>query len=130
MPDAAGAMILFRHFNSLLGSLSFYLDNDNIVQGTWVAREVKTRRFDTGLKLPEGQWYQVSICYDFRILRFRINDQSLDFPFNRRAYAFKPAIFGGHSKYEFKVPQNIPFFKGKLLRLCIKHYVGHGEQEQ
>ena len=69
-----------------------------------------------------GEWNEIVASYDFREFAFRVNGQEMRFPWSGRAWAFKPAIFGGHDKTELGCGKGKPsYFKGLLRRLDIEH---------
>ena len=93
----------------------------------WAARELgdpknSTGRFDTGLDVVEGEWNDLEVSYDFRRLTFRLGGREKSFPYDRRAYVFRPSVFGGHNVTADIAPRGpLHFFKGDLRMLKIRH---------
>ena len=120
--DPAKPMTLFRHFSWIRGSLSLFIREGELF-ATWGDRDLtREPKFTTGLKVNNGEWNEIFVSYDFRELVFRVNGVARRLPWEGRAYAFKPAIFGGHDKVELgtgKVPPG--YFRGLLRRFTIHH---------
>ena len=115
-------MVLFRHFNYFLGSLSLFI-RDGRLYACWGEKNLRNFKFTTSLPVRNGAWNRIEVKYDFSRLAFTVNGKSEIIPFRGRAYAFKSAIFGGHDKREY-APDDEPlvFFKGDLRKLAIRHY--------
>ena len=121
-PDSCEqTMVLFRHFNYILGSISLFL-RDGKLYATFGDKRVFNHKFDTALPVPSGKWSSITVSYDLHHLTFTVNRHVKRFPFSARAYSFKPAIFGGHTKNEFAPPGPLAFYKGDLRALRIRHY--------
>lgn len=121
-PEFSGkTMVLFRHFNYFLGSMSLFIQ-DGKLYSTWGEKSLKNYNFPTGLAVKNNEWNHIEINYDFHKLTFTVNGKSKSFPFTGRAYAFKSAIFGGHDKAEYAPDELLGFFKGDLRKLAIRHY--------
>ncbi len=121
-PELSGkTMVLFRHFNYFLGSMSLFI-RDGQLYATWGEKSLKNYNFETKLAVKSGEWNRVAVRYDFNNLTFTVNGQSKSFPFTGRAYAFKSAVFGGHDKAEYAPDEPLTFFKGDLRELSIRHY--------
>lgn len=120
--DAKRPMTLFRHFCWIRGSLSLFI-RDGELFARWGDKDLsKEPGFRTGLKVMNGEWNEIVASYDFREFAFRVNGQEMRFPWSGRAWAFKPAIFGGHDKAELGCGKGKPsYFKGLLRRLDIEH---------
>ena len=114
-------MVLFRHFNHFLGSLSLFI-RDGRLYACWGEKNLQNFKFATSLPVRNGEWNRIEVKYDFSRLTFTVNGKSESFPFRGRAYAFKSAIFGGHDKQEFAPEGPLFFFKGDLRKLRIRHY--------
>ena len=114
-------MVLFRHFNHFLGSLSLFI-RDGRLYACWGEKNLQNFSFATSLPVKNGEWNRIEVKYDFSRLTFTVNGKSESIPFRGRAYAFKSAIFGGHDKREFAPDGPLVFFKGDLRRLSIRHY--------
>ena len=120
--DERSAMVLFRHANWIRGSIALYLVNGELV-ARWGDRDLSREpTFKTGLKVKDGAWNSISVSYDFTRFVFAVNGQRHEVPWVGRAWAFKPAIFGGHDKTEL-APSNVKlrYFRGLLRKLEIRH---------
>ena len=117
---------LFRHAGLWRGSLQLFLVKKRLY-AMWAARELgdpknSTGRFDTGLDVVEGEWNDLEVTYDFRKLTFRLGGREKSFPYDRRAYVFRPSVFGGHNVTADIAPRGpLHFFKGGLRKLKIRH---------
>lgn len=121
-PEFSGkTMVLFRHFNYFLGSLSLFIRSGKLY-AVWGEKNLKSYKFATGLAVTNGAWNDIEVKYDFRQLTFTVNGKSESFPFSGRAFAFKSAVFGGHDKVEYAPDEPLVFFKGDLRNLAISHY--------
>ena len=121
-PDCADrTMVLFRHFNYFLGSLSLFI-RDGRLYACWGEKNLRNFKFATSLPVRNGAWNRIEVKYDFSRLAFTVNGKSEIIPFRGRAYAFKSAIFGGHDKREYAPDEPLVFFKGDLRKLAIRHY--------
>lgn len=71
---------------------------------------------DTGLKVDTGKWNKIKVSYDLQKFVFSVNGKkSKAFEFSRKAYTFKPFIFGGNTG------KTDNYFKGGLRALKITH---------
>jgi len=114
-------MVLFRHFDRWLGSVSAYLKYDRLYFA-FGDRELKTHTFATNLTVTPGKWNEVIISYDCQHITFLVNGKSRSFPLTARALYFKPFIFGGQDKIEFGIDRKMTYFHGDLKELIIKHF--------
>ena len=123
-PDAAeNPYVLFRHFSSILGSVSVYVKFDRLYV-SFTDRQLLTHNFASGFTVEPGKWSNIRISYDLHNLTIKVNGQERSFPFEgERALYFKPAVFGGHTKAEFGLPENAGYFKGALRALSIDHNI-------
>ena len=115
-------MTLFRHFGRIRGSLSLFIENGKLV-ATWGDKNLSREPcFRTDLDVSNGTWNKISVGYDFAKLTFTVNGQTRTFPWNGRAWAFKPSIFGGHDKAELAPRGKKPcYFKGLLRKIVLRH---------
>ena len=114
-------MVLFRHFDRWLGSVSAYLKYDRLYFA-FGDRDLKTHTFATNLTVVPGKWNEVEITYDCKNITFTVNGKSRSFPLSARALYFKPFIFGGHDKIEFGIDRKMTYYHGDLKKLTIKHF--------
>ena len=123
-PDIGNSrnMVLFRHFGRLRGSLSLFVREGKLF-ATWGSKDLKHDGvFETGLEVRDGEWNAISVSYDFNRIVFRVDGREKALPWRGRAYAFMPAVFGGHDALELTGGRDRPsWFKGLLRHLAIKH---------
>lgn len=113
--------VLFRHYDSILGSVTLYVRYDRL-NFAIAGRDLKADSFSTGLALEPGKWSQVEVSYDLHQLRFKVNGQERVFPLEAKlALYFKPSVFGGNVKQEFGLPAGTGMFRGKLRSFSIHH---------
>ena len=124
-PELAGVrqMTLFRHFDSVRGSLSLFV-RDGQLFATWGDKNLSREpKFETGLEVKDGEWNKISVRYDFNEFVFRVNGVEKRMPWQGRAWSFKPSVFGGHNKAELSGSSEKPvYFKGLLRNLAIRHW--------
>ena len=119
-------MVLFRHSALWRASLCLFIRNGKLY-AMWGDRDLQdpehsTARFDTGLDVANDAWNALEVSYDFHNIVFRVNDREKSYPFDRRGYAFRPAIFGGHIVTADIAPsRKLVWFKGDLRALGIHH---------
>ena len=115
--------VLFRHFSSILGSITVYVKFDRLYV-SFTDRQLQTHNFASGVTVVPGKWSDIQIRYDLHFLTIKVNGQERFYPFEGgRALYFKPAVFGGHTKAEFGLPENAGYFKGALRALSIDHNI-------
>jgi hypothetical protein len=113
--------VLFRHFGSILGSVTVYTKFDRICFA-FGDRQLKTHNISTALDLPPNQWSDVEISYDQKNVTMKVNGKVKSYPLpGAQALYFRPGIFGGHTKAEFGLPAGAKMFKGKLRAISIYH---------
>jgi len=122
MNETEKPQVLFRHFSDILGSISLYAKGGKLCAG-YGDRALKTTRFQTDLDLPVNTWTKVKVTYDLKELMFEVDGKQYMQEFSGRPVFFQPAVFGGHTKKEFGIDEDMQFFKGKLKNISIKHYV-------
>ena len=119
-------MVLFRHSAQWRASICLFIC-DGRVYGMWADRDFdnparSTARFDTGLMVLDGKWNVLKVSYDHDRMVFRLNGRQVEYPFDRRGYVFRPAIFGGHIVTSDITPsQDLAFFRGDLRRFAVSH---------
>ena len=120
--DAKKPMTVFRHFCWIRGSLSLFICDGELF-ARWGDKDLsKEPCFKTGLKIKNGEWNEIVAAYNFNEIIFMVNGVERRFPWSGRAWAFKPAIFGGHDKAELGCGNEKPsYFKGLLRKLTIEH---------
>jgi len=120
--DEKAAMVLFRHAGWIRGSIALYVVNGKLV-ARWGDRDLKKEpTFETGLAVKNKEWNSISVSYDFGKFVFTVNGETKEFPWTGRAWAFKPAVFGGHDKTELAPGKAKPrYFRGLLRKLEIRH---------
>ncbi len=121
-PSQTKNYILFRHFSSILGSVTVYVRFDRLYLN-FTDWNLKSHVFASGFKLPPGEWASVKITYDLNKIGFSVNGKNRTYavtaPMN--ALYFKPSIFGGHTKAEFGIGNDYSFCKGLLRNFSIRH---------
>lgn len=120
-PESDEARVLFRHRGGYVGSLVLKLKKGKLF-AAFTDMDIKTTDFETGLEMPAGKWSHLKVSYNLKEMRFDVNGKSKSFPFSRRALYFKPAVFGGDTRKEFGIKEDMKFFKGKLKSLRIRHW--------
>ncbi len=119
-------MVLFRHSALWRASLCLFIRNGKLY-AMWGDRDLhdpehSTARFDTGLDVANDAWNALEVSYDFHNIVFRLNGREKSYPFDRRGYVFRPAIFGGHIVTADIAPsRKLVWFKGDLRALGIHH---------
>ena len=119
-------MVVFRHCALWRASLSLFIRKGRLY-AMWGDRDLDdpkhhTARFETGLPIRNGEWNSLKVTYDFGEIAFTVNGQTKAFPFDRRGYVFRPAIFGGHVvTVDISPDRELDWFKGDLRRLRIRH---------
>ena len=114
--------VLFRHFGHILGSISLYVKDGKLCAG-YGDKALKTTKIQTDLAVPTNRWTKLKITYDLNELTFEVDGKRYARKFSGRPLYFKPAIFGGHTKKEFGIDEDMQFFNGKLKSISIKHCV-------
>ncbi len=119
--DSGKPQVLFRHYDFYMGSITVYLKNNRLIlffpDETW-----KTYTLTPDFPVPYGQWADIKISYDCKNLTININGQAETYSLTAKAWNFKTAIFGGHTRKQWGVNEDMSFFKGDLRKLMIKHY--------
>ena len=119
-------MVVFRHAGQGRGSLQLFIVRGRLY-AMWADRDyydskLRTARFDTGLEVANGEWNALEASYDLRTIRFRLNGREWSKPFDRRAYLFRPMLFGGHAITTDIAPSGpLVWFKGDLRALSVRH---------
>ncbi|MDD4099222.1 MAG: hypothetical protein PHC30_10670, partial [Lentisphaeria bacterium] len=124
-PDPGeGAYVLFRHFDRILGSVTLFVEGDELKLAYGDRELVQAHDYASGLTIERGQWSRVVVSYDFASFRFQVGDRVSTVPVSRRLLAlyFKPAIFGGHDKVEFGLPAGAGYYAGLMRGLVIRHW--------
>jgi hypothetical protein len=121
LPEANDARVLFRHRGGYVGSLLLKLIKGKLC-AAFTDMDIKTSFFETGLDIPAGKWTHLKVSYNLKEIIFDVDGKKKSFPFSRRALYFKPAVFGGDTKKEFGIKEDMKFFKGELKSLIIKHW--------
>lgn len=116
--------VLFRHFARILGSVTLYVENDELKLAFGERDYIATHRFPSGLRIERGQWSRVTVSYDLASFRFQVGDRVNTAPTPQRLLAlyFKPGIFGGHTKVEFGLPTGARYYSGLMRDLIIRHW--------
>ena len=81
--------------------------------------------FTPDAMIPFGKWSDIAISYDCRKITFRINGKTCSFPIKAKAWEFKTAIFGGHTRIQWGINEPMTFFKGDLRSFMIGHKAEH-----
>ncbi|MFW6599434.1 hypothetical protein ACQBAU_11605 [Propionibacteriaceae bacterium Y2011] len=118
--------VLFRHFSSILGSITLYVDTDGELVLGFGDKQTNTHVFRSGLVVPAMVWSTIRLSYDLRAFEFVVGTtrQTVQTPTPLQALYAKPAVFGGHVKVEFGLPAGAAYFQGFLGRLQIDHTAG------
>ena len=119
-------MVVFRHAGQGRGSLQLFIVHGRLFV-MWADRDyynskLRTARFNTGLEVANGEWNALEASYDLHTIRFRLNGREWSKPFDRRAYLFRPMLFGGHAITTDIAPSGpLSWFKGDLRALSVRH---------
>ncbi len=118
------AYVLFRHFGQILGSVTLFVEGDELKLAFGDREQVKAHDFPSGLQIERGQWSRVVVSYDLASFRFQVGDRVSTAPTPRRLLAlyFRPGIFGGHDKVEFGLPAGARYYSGLMRDLVIRHW--------
>ena len=124
LPTNDVPMVLFRHFEFTRGSISVFIDRGRLV-ATWGDRDLNREpKIDSGLKVADGAWNDISISYDLHVFVFKVNGKAFSFPWEGRPFRFKPSVFGGHDKVELspRAPVEPVYFRGLLRKIVFRHH--------
>lgn len=124
LPTNDVPMVLFRHFEFTRGSISAFVDRGRLV-ATWGDRDLdREPRIDSGLKIVDGAWNEISISYDLHVFVFKVNGKTFSFPWEGRPFRFKPSVFGGHDKAELspRAPVVPVYYRGLLRKIVFRHH--------
>ncbi len=126
--DSGKPMVLFRHYNMYMGSISIFLKNGKLTLAFPDENQDESlngKIFTPDAMIPFGKWSDIAISYDCRKITFRINGKTCSFPITAKAWEFKTAIFGGHTRIQWGINEPMTFFKGDLRSFMIGHKAEH-----
>lgn len=121
---AAGTpYVVFRHFSTIVGSITVFVDAGGQLVATFVDRKIVTHTYLTGLTVPANTWSELSVAYDLTAWRFAVGvaNATVTTPTPLLAMYAKPAAFGGHTTVTAGLPAGAVPYRGHLASLTIRH---------